>query len=122
MPLPSAADVTELISGISAVHKAKYLTGDQNRTLPLLWVSLMDTTFVLGKILNNHYRANSPEHPAGLIETDRTELLRCRSSFPLEDTCDNPVILSHLYHLHVYYEYESNPCCRVSLLINIGPL
>lgn len=105
MPLPTAADVTELTSGISPAHAQKYLPEDPNHTLSLVWASLLDITLVLGSILKNHYKAKPlNEHPATLIARDANKLLQCRSGFPNEGASEDSVTASHLYHLHVYYE------------------
>ncbi|KAF5010538.1 hypothetical protein FDECE_3306 [Fusarium decemcellulare] len=111
MPMPTTEDVEAISAGISESHANKYLPKDESRILPRLWMSLMETTFALGGILNNHYRAKPLEHnPIAVISQDQRRLRQCRASFPTEDECDNSVLLSHLYHLHVYYE-----ACTIAL-------
>ncbi|KAF4463140.1 cutinase transcription factor 1 beta [Fusarium albosuccineum] len=111
MPMPTTEDVEAISAGISESHANKYLPKDESRIMPRLWMSLMETTFVLGGILNNHYRAKPLEdNPIAVISQDQRRLRQCRASFPTEDECDNSVLLSHLYHLHVYYE-----ACTIAL-------
>ncbi|KAJ3548798.1 hypothetical protein NM208_g823 [Fusarium decemcellulare] len=111
MPIPTTEDVEAISAGISESYATKYLPKDESQILPRLWMSLMETTFALGGILNNHYRAKPLEDsPIAIISQDQSRLRQCRSSFPTEDECDNSVLLSHLYHLHVYYE-----ACTIAL-------
>lgn len=131
-PLPTAADVVQLWSSSRLPPSAT--AGGQARpntyfpdpaardALAKLWTHLLETTFALGHILRTHYRAKVPvqvpvlslgladEHrrPTSTpeaVDQDWARLLRCRSAFPPEDAChDSQVVLSHFYHLQIYYE------------------
>ena len=105
-PVPTAEDVRSLSAGVPHNLASKYLPDDENNALPQMWVSLLETTFALGSILNNHYRAKQPDRHSltTIISEDQNRLRHCCKSFPSEEAHDSPVVLLHLYHLRVYYE------------------
>ncbi|KAL1894052.1 hypothetical protein Sste5346_006194 [Sporothrix stenoceras] len=119
-PLPVASDMDELwVCRSRAAAAAYFPPADATRTLSRLWTHLLEMTFALGHILRTHYQAKAADghgHPdysqagdsAGppAIDRDWARLLRCRAAFPSEDAGDqdSPVVLSHIYHLHIYYE------------------
>lgn len=124
MPMPAISDVKALTSGLLPQHAKEYLPDDEHGTLPLLWGCLFNTTLGLGNILKNHYRPHPPADGRSIesiVDQDRKCLMQCRAKFPSEEFCDSPIVLSHLYHLQIYYESVSpNPkvCFHTSL---IGP-
>lgn len=104
-PVPTAEDAISLSAGVSAELAAKYLPQDVDHILPHMWESLLETTFALGSILHNHYKARLlDQHPMTLVSQDQDRLKKCRRSFPTEEACENRVVLLHLYHLCVYHE------------------
>lgn len=105
-PIPTPSDVEALCTGLSRQQEEKYFPKDPKHMLPRVWACLLDTTFALGAVLNHHYRAKPLElDPSTAFALDENQLRQCRAGFPTEEACQGPVVLLHLYHLHVYYEY-----------------
>jgi len=106
MPVPTAHDVEELSTDIPRCIYEKYFPDDERRALPRMFTSLLEATFALWRVLTTHYKAKREvdRDLVSALDRDRAELVRCRSGFPSEESCDSPVVLSHLYHLQIYYE------------------
>jgi hypothetical protein len=126
MPVPTTADVEALSANIPHDIAALYLPHDPDRALPRIWNCLMETTFALGRILKTHYRVRPLDGdirpPASvLVEQNRADMIKCRSRFPSEDEFDtcSPVIMSHLYHLYIYYEYEKSPTPSSNISLHV---
>ena len=106
-PIPTTSDVEALLADASPAAASKYFPPDTKTTLAQTWTCLMEATFALWRILKAHYKAKQQLRPPPIeaIDRDMKDLIRCRSAFPSEDSCDEgSVALVHLYHLHVYYE------------------
>ncbi|EPE06704.1 fungal specific transcription factor [Ophiostoma piceae UAMH 11346] len=120
-PLPTAGDLEDTwgADDVRMAATSYFPPAECQRRLALMYPHLMDTTFALGHILRTHYRASAAHadpiaHAANPLSCnhDWERLLRCRAAF-LDESApgshdgshdSSPVVLSHLYHLYIYYE------------------
>jgi hypothetical protein len=69
-----------------------------------MWVSLVEISAALGKILRTHYSVNGPKPTVDDINNSAEEVRSCRPpNLLVYDSSD--LIRLHSYHIELFYEY-----------------
>jgi hypothetical protein len=100
-PMPSATDLTDDFSELSAVVRAKYMPSDLRR-LADHWVTLLQLSKVLGTILFENYSPNGPLPSRAWIEATEQELMRCIAPMGERPPNASPVLSFYSYHLRLH--------------------
>jgi hypothetical protein len=107
---PSPDDVLHELQLVSAEARQRFIPPDLD-CLAAMWVRLVRTSFVLGRILRAHYRLQAPKASVEEIDGLAAELLECHQSEPTVIYAASDTVRIHAYHLQVFYQCVQS--CRV---------
>ncbi|KAJ5708971.1 hypothetical protein N7493_010305 [Penicillium malachiteum] len=106
-PFPWPDDVSHEIQHLSAETRQRFIPPDVHY-LAGMWVQLVKTSSVLGRILRAHYRLKAPPPRTQEVDELVTELLDCQPSPPTAMYDVSDIARVHEYHLQIFYQYVQN--------------
>ncbi|KAJ5536514.1 hypothetical protein N7513_009700 [Penicillium frequentans] len=112
---PCPDDVLHELQLVSAEARQRFIPPDLD-CLAEMWVRLVRTSFVLGRILRAHYRLKAPKASVEEIDGLASELLECHQSEPTVMYAASDTVRNHEYHLQVFYQFVNSCPVFVSYL------
>lgn len=102
VPMPSRADIADEINQCVAPDLRKKYIPSNVDALSEMWVSLVEVSVILGRIMRIHYRVKGPKPSITDIEELATELFQLEESrsYIMDDQI---ITLIHSYHLEIYH-------------------
>lgn len=110
---PCPDDILHELQLVSAEARQRFISRDLD-CLAEMWVRLVRTSFVLGRILRAHYRLKAPKASVEEIDGLAAELLECHQSEPTVMYAASDTVRIHEYHLQIFYQFvQSYPVLDV---------
>ncbi|KAJ6022138.1 hypothetical protein N7540_007642 [Penicillium herquei] len=102
-PFPWPDDVSRELQLLSAETRERFIPPDVHY-LAGMWVQLVKTSSVLGRILRAHYRLKAPPPRTQEVDELVAELLECQPSPPTAMYDVSDIARVHEYHLQIFYQ------------------
>ncbi|KAJ5735782.1 uncharacterized protein N7483_000907 [Penicillium malachiteum] len=102
-PFPWSDDVSHELQLLSAETRQRFIPPDVHY-LAGMWVQLVKTSSVLGRILRAHYRLKAPPPRTQEVDELVAELLECQPSPPTAMYDVSEIARVHEYHLQIFYQ------------------
>ncbi|KAJ5108668.1 hypothetical protein N7456_005343 [Penicillium angulare] len=112
---PCADDVLHELQLISVEARQKFIPEDIGY-LSGMWVQLVKTSAVLGRILRSHYRLKGPKPSFEEIDALAAELHECQPTLATAMYATSDIALVHEYHLQIFYQASATVLYRPYVL------
>lgn len=101
--MPRFEDVVTELDAIGYPIREKFIPSD-SEMLAKMWISLVEISATLGRILRIHYRVDGPKPTVEDINSSARDLQFCK---PRDILGDSSSVLAklHAYHVELFYEY-----------------
>ncbi|KAJ5280280.1 hypothetical protein N7478_005652 [Penicillium angulare] len=100
---PCADDVLHELQLLPVEARQKFIPQDIEY-LSGMWVQLVKTSAVLGRILRSHYRLKRPKPSCEEIDALTAELHKCQPTSANAMFAASDIALIHEYHLQIFYQ------------------
>lgn len=111
-PFPCADDMLYELRQISAEGLQRFIPPDLEY-LAGMWVQLVKTSSVLGRVLRAHYRLKGPRPSTHEIDGLAAELQDCQPIVMAATHDASDIARIHEYHLQIFYQFVEWPLAHV---------